>query len=98
MVKFDPTDPPDKPNRSDKVINSKAFFACHELGHTTGLQHALPLENNPLVTCMSYDGYANLHAHDKEHLRDCYPRLSQSSLSATCKYDGIFNCGDDPVC
>ena len=42
LIKYDPT-------RSDagEVIPDPSFYSCHELGHTTGLQHPSPLHNNP---------------------------------------------------
>jgi predicted Zn-dependent protease len=50
-----------------------AHYACHEIGHTTGLQHPDSLDNPD--TCM---GYANsdpdyLRQHDMDHLTNCYP-------------------------
>lgn len=73
VIKFDPTDPPNNLGRAQDVLNEKAFFACHELGHTTGLQHPSPLHNNPRVTCMDYDGSTVLDDHDYQHLLDCFP-------------------------
>lgn len=47
----------------------RRWLACHELGHTLGLQHSA---NS--ATCMYTVGYPDtLNAHDKEHLEDCYP-------------------------
>jgi hypothetical protein len=69
-----------------------AHYACHEIGHTTGLQHPSSI-NNP-DTCM---GYANsdppdLRPHDAGHLTNCYPRPTGSfatfpaeTRTASCK-------------
>ena len=47
----------------------RRWLACHELGHTFGLQHSVSSE-----TCMYTAGYPeNLRAHDKGHLANCYP-------------------------
>lgn len=94
LIKFDPTDPSTAPNRSEYVLNRKAFFACHELGHTTGLQHPQPIRNNPRPTCMDYDGDTNPDIHDMEHLMDCYPIPAQSTLTDACRLEqGGGTCG-----
>lgn len=63
------------------------WLACHELGHTTGLQHPANLYG-PRVTCMDYDEDTDsLDAHDKQHLTDCYPRPSPPpyDLTTACR-------------
>jgi len=78
--------------------NCMRRLACHELGHTTGLQHpgASPDATSPdRETCMEYqDGSSNPHsldAHDEEHLIDCYPRPSPypAVRTLTCRKDGV---------
>ena len=96
LIKFDPTDPVTDPTRSEYVLNRAASFACHELGHTTGLQHPKPKVNNPRITCMDYDGDTNLDGTDIDHLMDCYPipNPAPPSLTDACKYtDGGGGCG-----
>lgn len=49
----------------------RGWLACHELGHTFGLQH-----NGRSTSCMSYSSNqpGNLDAHDKDHIAECFPR------------------------
>jgi hypothetical protein len=82
IIKYDPDH-----HHAPSVRAKPDFFACHELGHTTGLQHALPKHNNPRPTCMSYDGNVNLDVIDEQQLTDCYPRPSPapSDLTTACR-------------
>ena len=70
-----------------------AWAACHELGHTLGLQHPgmYQEENDPnRRTCLEYkqNGYATDPDNiDKEQLRDClvnYPDPPTSGRSPSC--------------
>lgn len=65
--------------------NWKDWYACHELGHTVGLQH--PGLHSSRITCMDYDHDVNLDAHDQQHLVDCYPRPipAPSTLTPSCR-------------
>ncbi|MDQ3673928.1 MAG: hypothetical protein M3365_06100, partial [Gemmatimonadota bacterium] len=47
-------------------MKGRNFFACHELGHTTGLQHPGTLYGGR-NTCMDYDGHWYLDAHERQH-------------------------------
>lgn len=70
---------------SENIANSPAkqrYLACHELGHTTGLQHPANLHGSR-VTCMDYDGHDTLHEHDEDHLNDCYPRPTPAPATRT---------------
>ncbi len=56
-------------------VDERATIACHELGHTLGLRHAMSSNHpNPGSTCMRdaalYD--PNLTGHDETHLEDEY--------------------------
>lgn len=49
----------------------RRHYACHELGHTLGLQHT-----GQAGSCMSYAKNPhpeNLQTHDEGHLINCYP-------------------------
>jgi hypothetical protein len=67
----------------------RRWLACHELGHTLGLQHA-----SRTTTCMYTVGNPDvLDSHDIEHLTDCYPKptlplptFPAESRSNHCKY------------
>jgi hypothetical protein len=66
--------------------NRKHMYACHELGHSAGLAHPQPLQNNPRDTCMDYDWDTDdLDAHDEQHLVDCYPRPNPAPYTLTPK-------------
>jgi hypothetical protein len=56
--------------------HDRNWLACHELGHTTGLQHYPGNKYAANNSCMSYhaDHYQTLRDHDIEHLDHCYPR------------------------
>jgi len=85
-----------------RTLNNTAdlkWLACHELGHTTGLQHPGPYDpahpfdvNSNRQTCLTYNhSYAVLDAIDKEELIECYPRPNPVTfpLSAPCdSYNG----------
>lgn len=54
----------------------RKYLACHELGHTLGLAHAGVRTGDhpdPNLTCMSYAGQPDPRAHDRDHIRNCYP-------------------------
>jgi hypothetical protein len=56
---------------------ARRFFACHELGHTLGLQHPTGGENNKQQTCMypgsKYDIHPTvLRPHDYNQLDEQY--------------------------
>jgi hypothetical protein len=53
-----------------------AHYACHELGHTLGLQHPDALYTPD--SCMGYNHQdpTNLRPHDQLHLINCYPHPS----------------------
>jgi hypothetical protein len=85
-------------NNTNKAINCwndgpcRRHYACHELGHTTGLQHTVSLSNPD--SCMSYASShpGGLRVHDKGHLTNCYPHPSlplptfpAETRSASCK-------------
>jgi hypothetical protein len=60
------------------------WVACHETGHTLGLQHT-----GRSSSCMTTDGpdgtqTKNLDGHDIEHLADCYPHPTGSALTTDC--------------
>jgi hypothetical protein len=69
---------------SDSCFSSDAcrnWVACHELGHTTGLQHT------GRVSCMNVSditGPTDLQGHDREHLADCYPHSAGYYLTSAC--------------
>jgi len=57
------------------------WYACHEIGHTFGLQHpgTDPDEHVSWNTCMDYDdegegGVLGLHSSDIHHLTYCFPK------------------------
>jgi hypothetical protein len=70
--------------------NCLRWLACHEIGHTTGLQHPgnYPNVNSSRVTCMDYEDDVDPDLHDVDHLKDCYPIPSppQPALTSSCKY------------
>lgn len=82
-ILYDPT----RDNECDPAC--KAYLACHELGHTTGLAHpgTYPNSSADRVTCMDYDGHTILGDHDREHLQDCYPRPSPPPYNLTTACD-----------
>jgi hypothetical protein len=93
LLRFDPT----RANGEDCLADPSCmgWIACHELGHTLGLQHpgTYPNENSSSrVTCMEYAGQpGNPDAHDREHLEDCIPHPTPppTNLTSACKnYDG----------
>jgi hypothetical protein len=70
----------------------RRHYACHEIGHTLGLQHT-----SGSTSCMSYSTShpEGLRPHDEEHLIDCYPHSPSpyatypaETRSDTCKYPG----------
>lgn len=70
----------------DGVVK-REWLACHELAHTTGLQHRNNLYTS-IETCLSYNSayYNVLGTQEIEHLNDCYPRPTpfQNTLTAAC--------------
>jgi hypothetical protein len=89
-------DPNRANNESNCLTNENCMrrLACHEIGHTTGLQHPgkSPDATSPdRETCMEYkDGQSNPHDldnHDREHLTDCYlrPQSNPPTLTPSCR-------------
>jgi hypothetical protein len=84
---------PQKPRTQDCIDDADcmAWVACHEVGHTTGLQHAGPFSSDPHSardTCMDYDHYSlDPDAHDIEHLVDCFPQPygAPATLTPACR-------------
>lgn len=78
-----------RPGWQDVTLAKMDYLACHELGHSVGLQHpgTYPNENAPRVTCMDYQQDKNLGNHDREHLIDCFPIPTpwQSSRTPRCR-------------
>lgn len=71
------------------VAPCKGWVACHELGHTMGLQHP---GMTTRITCMSknatnFERTTDLDAHDKGHLKDCYhhPNPEQATRTSACE-------------
>lgn len=70
----------------------RRHYACHELGHTLGLQHT-----GSSASCMSYAAShpENLRPKDEEHLIDCYPHPTlplptypNETRTDSCRYYG----------
>lgn len=83
LIVFDPT----HEFTTNNVYPKAGNYACHELGHTAGLQHQGLHYNR--TTCMDYDWDSGdfLHGHEREHLIECYPRpgTNPPTLTPTCR-------------
>lgn len=92
LIRIDKTQP-----GFNSCVNSatcRNFYACHELGHTLGLQHpgTYPNVNGSRETCMDFDDDDKPDVHDRDHLADCFPRPgpAPATLTPLCENYDVY--------